>query len=134
MAMSRDGEAGYAPFPVEPMRCHRASNWGAPSYGKNRTRLNMRLAIVLGQVVSTVKHPGFEQSRLLLVDFIDPEGKAAGQPYVAADSIGAGDGEWVLVVQGSSARQTIANDVPIDMSVIGIVDEVVTGGKVTFHK
>ncbi len=94
----------------------------------------MRLAIVLGQVVSTVKHPGFEQSRLLLVDFIDPEGKAAGQPYVAADSIGAGDGEWVLVVQGSSARQTIANDVPIDMSVIGIVDEVVTGGKVTFHK
>jgi ethanolamine utilization protein EutN len=94
----------------------------------------MRLAIVLGQVVSTVKHAGFEQSRLLLVDFIDPEGKAAGQPYVAADSIGAGDGEWVLVVQGSSARQTIANDVPIDMSVIGIVDEVVTGGKVTFHK
>ena len=94
----------------------------------------MRLAIVLGQVVSTVKHAGFEQSRLLLVDFIDPEGKAAGQPYVAADSIGAGDGEWVLVVQGSSARQTIANNVPIDMSVIGIVDEVVTGGKVTFHK
>lgn len=94
----------------------------------------MRLAIVLGQVVSTVKHAGFEQSRLLLVDFIDPEGKAAGQPYVAADSIGAGDGEWVLVVQGSSARQTIANDVPVDMSVIGIVDEVVTGGKVTFHK
>ncbi len=94
----------------------------------------MRLAIVLGQVVSTVKHAGFEQSRLLLVDFIDPEGKPAGQPYVAADSMGAGNGEWVLVVQGSSARQTIANDVPVDMSVIGIVDEVVIGGKVTFHK
>ena len=94
----------------------------------------MRLAIVLGQVVSTVKHAGFEQSRLLLVDFIDPEGNPAGQPYVAADNIGAGNGEWVLVVQGSSARQTIANEVPIDMSVIGIVDEVVMDGKVTFHK
>ncbi|MDR1708995.1 MAG: ethanolamine utilization microcompartment protein EutN [Candidatus Accumulibacter sp.] len=94
----------------------------------------MRLAIVLGQVVSTVKHPGFEQSRLLLVDFIDPEGKPAGQPYVAADNIGAGDGEWVLVVQGSSARQTLSDGVPIDMSVIGIVDEVVVGGRMTFHK
>ncbi|MDR2787848.1 MAG: ethanolamine utilization microcompartment protein EutN [Candidatus Accumulibacter sp.] len=94
----------------------------------------MRLAIVLGQVVSTVKHPGFEQSRLLLVDFIDPEGRPSGQPCVASDSIGAGDGEWVLVAQGSSARQTFSSEVPIDMSVIGIVDEVVMGGRITFHK
>lgn len=94
----------------------------------------MELAIVLGQVVSTVKHAGFEQQRLLLVDFIDPQGNPKGNPCVAADSIGAGDGEWVLVVQGSSARKTISNEVPVDMSVVGIVDEVVVGGKVTFHK
>ena len=94
----------------------------------------MELAVVIGQVVSTVKCPGIRIERLLLVDFVDATGKPRGEPHVAADSVGAGDGEWVLVVQGSSARQTIANDVPIDMSVIGIVDEVVTGGKVTFHK
>ena len=94
----------------------------------------MELAIVLGQVVSTVKHAGFEQQRLLLVDFIDPEGQRKGSPCVATDSIGAGDGEWVLVVQGSSARKTISNDAPTDLSVVGIVDEVVLGGKLTFHK
>ena len=94
----------------------------------------MELAVVVGQVVSTVKHPGLEHDRLLAVELIDSDGQSKGGVYVAVDPIGAGDGEWVLVVQGSSARQTIANDVPIDMSVIGIVDEVVTGGKVTFHK
>ena len=95
---------------------------------------HMELAIVLGQVVSTVKHAGFEQQRLLLVDFIGPEGERKGSPCVATDSIGASDGEWVLVVQGSSARKTISNDAPTDLSVVGIVDEVVLGGKLTFHK
>ena len=94
----------------------------------------MKLAVVIGQVVSTVKHGGFEQDRLLVVDLIGSDGKTQGDIHIATDSIGAGNGEWVLVVQGSSARKTIANDVPIDMSVIGIVDEVVVQDKVIFHK
>ena len=94
----------------------------------------MKLAVVIGQVVSTVKSSGFEQERLLLIDFIDANGKPEGETHVAADGIGAGTGEWVLVVQGSSARKTISNDVPIDMSIIGIVDEVVLRNKLVFHK
>lgn len=94
----------------------------------------MKLAVVIGQVVSTVKSSGFKQERLLLVDFIGPDGKPQGDTHVAADGIGAGNGEWVLIVQGSSARKTINNDVPIDMSVIGIVDEVVLRDRVVFHK
>ena len=94
----------------------------------------MKLAVVIGQVVSTVKHGGFEQDRLLVVDLIGPDGKQQKDIHIATDSIGAGNGEWVLVVQGSSARKTINNDVPIDMSVIGIVDEVVIRDKVLFHK
>lgn len=94
----------------------------------------MKLAIVIGQVVSTVKISGFKQQRLLLVDFIGPDGEPKGDTHVAADGIGSGNGEWVLVVQGSSARKTINNEVPIDMSVIGIVDEVVLRDKVIFHK
>ena len=66
----------------------------------------MELAVVIGQVVSTVKCPGIRIERLLLVDFVDTEGKPRGEPHVAADSVGAGDGEWVLVTQGSSARRT----------------------------
>lgn len=94
----------------------------------------MELAIVIGQVVSTIKSTGFEQERLLLVDIVGADGKASGSPHVAADNIGAGNGEWVLIVQGSSARKTISNDVPIDMSVIGIVDEVVIQNKIVYHK
>lgn len=94
----------------------------------------MELAVVVGQVVSTVKCPGFEGDRLLLIDFIDTKGKPKGCLHVAADGIGAGTGEWVLVVQGSSARKTINDNVPVDMSVVGIVDEVVVGDKVVYHK
>jgi ethanolamine utilization protein EutN len=94
----------------------------------------MKLAVVIGQVVSTVKHGGFEGDRLLVVDLIGPDGKPRGDTHVAADSIGAGNGEWVLVVQGSSARKTFDSEVPIDMSVIGIVDEVVIRNEVLFHK
>ena len=65
----------------------------------------MELAVVIGQVVSTVKCPGIHIERLLLVDFVDAQGKPKGEPHVAADSIGAGNGEWVLVTQGSSARR-----------------------------
>ncbi len=94
----------------------------------------MKLAVVIGQVVSTVKSSGLGQERLLLVDFIGPEGKPQNETHVAADDIGAGNGEWVLVVQGSSARKTINNEAPVDMSVVGIVDEVVLRDKVVFHK
>ena len=94
----------------------------------------MELAVVIGQVVSTVKCGGFEQDRLLVIELIGSDGEPQGKTHVAADGIGAGNGEWVLVVQGSSARKTISNDVPIDMSVIGIVDEVVIKNKVVYHK
>ena len=96
----------------------------------------MELAVVIGQVVSTVKCPGIHNKRLLLVDFVDAQGKPRGDPHVAADSIGAGDGEWVLVTQGSSARRASADgdSLPIDMSIVGIVDEVVIEGRVAYHK
>ena len=96
----------------------------------------MELAVVIGQVVSTVKSAGMNKERLLLVDFVDAEGKSHGRPQVAADRIGAGDGEWVLVTQGSSARRTSseAESLPIDMSIVGIVDEVVMQGRVAYHK
>ena len=96
----------------------------------------MELAVVIGQVVSTVKCPGILIERLLLVDFVDATGKPRGEPHVAADSVGAGDGEWVLVTQGSSARRTSsdAESLPIDMSIVGIVDEVVLAGRVAYHK
>ena len=94
----------------------------------------MKLAVVIGQVVSTVKCSGFEQDRLLIVEILDADGNPTGDTHVASDNIGAGNGEWVLVVRGSSARKAVHNDAPIDMSIIAIVDEVVVRNKLIFHK
>ncbi|GBU10223.1 ethanolamine catabolic microcompartment shell protein [Gammaproteobacteria bacterium] len=94
----------------------------------------MKLAIVLGQVVATVKHHSLTQERLLVIDFIDEYGKRLNTTAVATDTLGAGVDEIVLVVQGSSARASLTQNAPVDMSVVGIVDEVVINHKVTFHK
>lgn len=94
----------------------------------------MQLAVVVGQVVSTVRCDGLGKDRLLLVDLIDAKGKPSGTRHVAADSVGAGNGEWVLVVTGSSARKASGGELPIDLSVIGIVDQVVTHDQVTYRK
>ena len=98
----------------------------------------MKLGVVVGQVVSTIKQPGFEQERLLLVDVLNNAGQPSEERIVATDSLGAGNGEWVLVVSGSAARKTIRNlsgfDAPVDASIVGIVDEAVVNGKVFYHK
>lgn len=96
---------------------------------------DMKLAVVTGQIVCTVRHQGLAHDKLLMVEMIDAQGNPDGQCAVAIDSIGAGTGEWVLLVSGSSARQAHRSELsPVDLCVIGIVDEVVAGGKVVFHK
>ena len=65
----------------------------------------MKLAVVTGHIVCTVRHQGLAHDKLLMVEMIDAAGKPDGQCAVATDSIGAGAGEWVLLVSGSSARQ-----------------------------
>lgn len=88
----------------------------------------MRLATVLGQVVSTVKDPDLENFTLLLVqDALETE-------YVAVDLIGAGAGEVVLVACGGAARVAAGQHVPADRAVVAIVDTVSRAGTVTYHK
>ena len=57
----------------------------------------MELAKVIGQVVSTVRCPGLPYNSLLLVDLLNEKGESIGRSQVAADPIGAGEGEWVIV-------------------------------------
>ncbi|GAA1160098.1 EutN/CcmL family microcompartment protein [Ornithinicoccus hortensis] len=95
----------------------------------------MKLALVIGQVVSTVKESGLATHRLLLLsDWPEiPDGTSPRQSYVAVDHVGAGDGEVVLVTTGSAAR--IGGDaelVPTDCAVVGIVDSVSHSGTVTY--
>lgn len=94
----------------------------------------MKLGIVVGQVVSTVKHSGLQRESLLLVEMLTPDGQSSGDFHVAADSLGAGNGEWVLLVAGSSARRTLDENTPVDLGVVGIIDEVVYQQQVAYHK
>lgn len=58
-----------------------------------------------------------------------------GKPVVAIDAVGAGEGELVLVVGGSSARQTDqTNGKPTDATIMGIVDYIDVENKRIFDK
>lgn len=95
----------------------------------------MILAEVLGTVVSTRKDPGLLGLKLLLVREVDPEGKPTGNFVVAADAVGAGRREVVLVSQGSSARLTeVTREKPVDAVIVGIVDSVEMGGRDVYVK
>ena len=63
--------------------------------------------------------------KFLLVQFLDAEGQPLPHYEVAADSVGAGLDEWVLVSRGSAARQIQGNESrPIDALIVGIIDTV----------
>jgi microcompartment protein CcmK/EutM len=83
----------------------------------------MLLAKVVGTVVASRKETSLEGLKLLLVRAVDEEGRETGAYVVAADAVGAGPDEYVLVAAGSSARQTLMTDKrPVDAVVMAIVD------------
>lgn len=96
----------------------------------------MQLARVVGTVVSTQKTQNLTGMKLLIVEPLDPRTLAAtGKPLVAVDGVGAGEGEVVLYVSGSSARLTErTKDRPVDATIMAIVDFVEVDGKQTFAK
>jgi microcompartment protein CcmK/EutM len=95
----------------------------------------MVLAKVVGTVVATRKESSLEGLKLLLVRVIDEEGKETGASIVAADAVGAGPGEVVLIASGSSARQTTMTDKrPVDAVVMAIVDSVAVGNAEKYRK
>lgn len=98
----------------------------------------MRVAQVVGQVVSTAKQPGLASLTLLLVAPVAPEADGApvvesAQTQVAVDLVGAGLGELVLLASGSAARlPTASAQAPTDLAVVAIVDSVNIHGTVTY--
>ncbi len=90
----------------------------------------MKIGRVAGTVVATICSPVFEGRRLLMVDLLDLDGTETGKDVIAVDSVGAGAGETVLVLdEGNGARQVLdAPDAPVRAVVVGVVDEVVVDG------
>jgi len=85
----------------------------------------MQMARVIGDVVATRKDPSFDSIKLLLVQPIGADGRDAGRPLVAVDSVGAGVGEKVFVVRGKEAGLPwYPIEVPADAGIVGIIDHV----------
>ncbi|CRK83170.1 ethanolamine utilization protein eutN/carboxysome structural protein Ccml [Neobacillus massiliamazoniensis] len=91
---------------------------------------------VVGSIVSTTKAEKLKGKKLLIVQPLDMNTiEDDGKPLVAIDTVGSGVGEVVLLVSGSSARQTeITNGVPADAAIVGIVDQIEIQGSLTFKK
>jgi microcompartment protein CcmK/EutM len=99
----------------------------------------MFIAKVTGHVVATQKVDSMTGRKLLTVEplRVDPSKKdqlvGTGRTFVCVDTVGAGQGEMVLIVQGSSARLSPETEkLPIDAAIIGIVDSVNVENKTIF--
>ncbi len=100
----------------------------------------MFLAKITGSLISTQKVPSMVGQKLLIVEPLRVDEKdqsslkPTGRTFVVVDTVGAGEGEVVLCVQGSSARYTPeTKTLPVDAAIIGIVDQVQVAAKTIFN-
>ena len=86
----------------------------------------MIIGVVSGEIHSTINHPFYDNRKLLIVDHIDPQGKPSGEYLIAVDSVGAGVGQRVLVLnEGNGARQVFNDPTgPVRSAVVGIIDDI----------
>lgn len=83
----------------------------------------MQLAKVVGTVVATRKEDALIGFKLLVVETLQAGREdEKGNRYVVIDTLGAGVNDTVLVVTGGAARAHLAGSVPVDATIIGIVD------------
>ncbi len=95
----------------------------------------MIVAKVMGVAVATLKHEALKTTKLLLVQPADASGEPRGELFLAVDLVGAGEGELVIVSQGSSARvATGQNAAPIDAVIVGILDSLRFEGAISYRK
>src|SRR5919202_1943785 len=87
----------------------------------------MILARVLGNVVATQQNPRYGGARVMLCQQITPDGSETGATLIALDSVDAGEGDIVLIVQegwGASTGATKEAGAAIDSAIVGVVDRI----------
>jgi ethanolamine utilization protein EutN len=87
----------------------------------------MILARVLGNIVATQKNQRYANARVMLCQQMTPEGEDAGMTLLALDSVDAGEGDIVLIVQegwGASTAATKEAGAAIDSAIVGVVDRI----------
>ena len=85
----------------------------------------MTLARVIGNVVSTVKHPGYQGRAVMVVVPLDEHRRVDGDSFLAVDNVQAGPGDTVLILsEGNGIRQILGGEPPIRRLIVGIVDAI----------
>ena len=87
----------------------------------------MILARVVGNIVATQKNPRYSGARVMLCQQITPEGEETGTTVLALDSVDAGEGDVVLIVQEGWSASTAATKeagAAIDSAIVGVVDRI----------
>jgi ethanolamine utilization protein EutN len=86
----------------------------------------MIMGRVSGTINSTINHEFYDGKKLMIVDKLNADGNPTGKYLVAVDSVEAGIGETVLVIdEGNSARQIIKDkEAPIRSIIVGIIDDI----------
>jgi microcompartment protein CcmK/EutM len=84
----------------------------------------MKVARVIGNVVSSIKTPSHNGLKFMVVEPIDIDGKSIGDSFMAVDAAQAGIGDIVLILEeGGSARDILKKpDAAVDAIIVGIVD------------
>jgi ethanolamine utilization protein EutN len=85
------------------------------------------LARVLGNVVATQKNARYANARMMVCQPVTPDGEEWGATLIALDSVDAGEGDTVLIVQegwGASTATTGEQGAAIDSAIIGVVDRI----------
>lgn len=78
----------------------------------------MKICVVIGHVWATKKEPALNGLKFMVV-----KDDKSGEEFAAADMVGAGIGEKVLIVNGSTARRAVgADERPVDAAIVGIID------------
>ena len=86
----------------------------------------MILGKILGNVISTIKLPVYKNYKILVVQPVNAQGKSQGKSFLALDTVQAGPGDYVLVIdEGNSSRLIINNSsAPVRTVIVGIVDSI----------
>jgi ethanolamine utilization protein EutN len=85
----------------------------------------MQVGTVVGTAISTVKHPSLRGWKMLIVQLYGVDGRTPdGEPVIAVDSLGAGEGQRVVLSSdGKATRALLSSDnTPVRWNVIGIQD------------
>lgn len=85
----------------------------------------MKLGFVAGTLWNSRQHRDLDGRKLLIVRRVNSQMEPVDDYAVCVDAVGAGEGEWVITVAGSSARQTdVTEHAAADETIIGIVDRI----------